>query len=68
MTVRPPQASPRVAPFLIEKDVDVQPRDGAGSQSDMHYHADYNAGTNTVHAGGEHESHLLLPVIPAKAG
>lgn len=48
--------------------LDVQPRDGAGSQSYMHYHADYNAGTNTVHAGGEHESYLLLPVIPAKAG
>ena len=44
--------------------LDVQPRDGVGSQSYMHYHADYNTGTNTVHAGGEHESFLLLPVIP----
>jgi uncharacterized protein len=47
--------------------LDVQPRDGAGSASYMHYHADYNAGTNTIHAGGEHESYLLLPVIPARS-
>ena len=46
--------------------LDIQPRDGAGSQSYMHYHADYNTGTNTVHAGGDRESYLLLPVIPAK--
>jgi predicted acyl esterase len=45
--------------------LDVQPRDGVGSASYMHYHADYNAGTNTIYAGGEHESYLLLPVIPA---
>ena len=45
--------------------LDIQPRDGAGSQSYMHYHADYNTGTNTIYAGGEHESYLLLPVIPA---
>ena len=32
----------------------------------MHYHADYNTGTNTIYAGGERESYLLLPVIPAK--
>jgi predicted acyl esterase len=44
--------------------LDVQPRDGAGSASYMHYHADYNTGTNTIHAGGEYESYLLLPVIP----
>jgi hypothetical protein len=31
----------------------------------MHYHADYNTGTNTVYAGGEMHSHLLLPIIPA---
>jgi predicted acyl esterase len=30
----------------------------------MHYHADYNTGTNTIHAGGDRESYLLLPVIP----
>ena len=34
----------------------------------MHYHADYNSGaTNTVYAGGDTDSHLLLPVIPAAA-
>jgi putative CocE/NonD family hydrolase len=48
--------------------LDVQPRDGVGSQSYMHYHADYNTGTNTIYAGGERESYLLLPVIPAVAG
>ena len=46
--------------------LDVQPRDGVGSQSYMHYHADYNTGTNTIYAGGEYESYLLLPVIPAR--
>jgi predicted acyl esterase len=46
--------------------LDIQPRDGVGSQSYMHYHADYNTGTNTVYAGGEQESYLLLPVIPPK--
>jgi hypothetical protein len=46
--------------------LDVQPRDGIGSQGYMHYHADYNTGTNTIHAGGEYESYLLLPVIPAR--
>jgi predicted acyl esterase len=46
--------------------LDIQPRDGVGSQSYMHYHADYNTGTNTIHAGGDRESFLLLPVIPAK--
>jgi putative CocE/NonD family hydrolase len=44
--------------------LDVQPRDGVGSQSYMHYHADYNTGTNTIYSGGERESYLLLPVIP----
>src|SRR5262245_21886130 len=46
--------------------LDVQPRDGVGSQSYMHYHADYNTGTNTVYAGGDKPSYLLLPIIPAK--
>jgi len=45
--------------------LDVQPRDGVGSQGYLHYHADYNTGTNTIYAGGERESFLLLPVIPA---
>jgi putative CocE/NonD family hydrolase len=44
--------------------LDVQPRDGVGSQSYMHYHADYNTGTNTIYSGGDRESFLLLPVIP----
>ena len=46
--------------------LDVQPRDGVGSASYMHYHADYNTGTNTIYAGGKYESFLLLPVIPAR--
>ena len=46
--------------------LDVQPRDGVGSASYMHYHADYNTGTNTLYAGGDKESYLLLPVVPAK--
>ena len=46
--------------------LDVQPRDGLGSQGYMHYHADYNTGRNTVYAGGDRESYLLLPVIPPK--
>jgi uncharacterized protein len=46
--------------------LDVQPRDGAGSAGYLHYHADYNTGMNTVHAGGKYESYLLLPVIPEK--
>jgi uncharacterized protein len=45
--------------------LDVQPRDGIGSSNYMHYHADYNSGaTNTVYAGGDMASYLLLPVIP----
>src|SRR4029077_16098723 len=46
--------------------LDVQPRDGVGSQGYMHYHADYNTGTNTIYSGGDKESYLLLPVIPPK--
>jgi putative CocE/NonD family hydrolase len=44
--------------------VDIQPRDGVGSAGYMHYHADYNTGTNTIHTGGQYESYLLLPIIP----
>jgi len=44
--------------------LDVQPRDGVGSASYMHYHSDYNTGRNTLYAGGERPSYLLLPVIP----
>jgi putative CocE/NonD family hydrolase len=48
--------------------LDVQPRDGLGSSHYMHYHADYNSGaTNTVYAGGDMPSYLLLPVIPASS-
>jgi len=46
--------------------LDIQPRDGVGSQGYLHYHADYNTGTNTIYSGGDKESYLLLPVIPAK--
>ncbi len=44
--------------------LDVQPRDGVGSMHYTHYHADYNTGTNTIYAGGDRPSYLLLPVIP----
>jgi len=47
--------------------LDIQPRDGVGSAPYTHYHADYNAGAeNTIHAGGDMPSHLLLPIIPPK--
>jgi hypothetical protein len=45
--------------------LDIQPRDGVGSVHYTHYHADYNTGTNSIHAGGDRASYLLLPVIPA---
>jgi uncharacterized protein len=48
--------------------LDVQPRDGVGSQAYMHYHADYNTGTNTIYSGGDKESYLLLPIIPERVG
>jgi len=33
--------------------------------SGTHFHADYNTGAeNTIYAGGETPSYLLLPVIP----
>jgi predicted acyl esterase len=48
--------------------LDIQPRDGVGSFPYTHYGADYNTGTNVIHTGGSRASHLLLPVIPAKAG
>jgi predicted acyl esterase len=46
--------------------LDIQPRDGIFSAPFTHYHADYNIGTNTVYAGGDMESYLLLPVMPPK--
>jgi predicted acyl esterase len=45
--------------------VDIQPRDGVGSAGYLHYHSDYNTGTNTIHTGGQYESYLLMPIIPA---
>jgi putative CocE/NonD family hydrolase len=48
--------------------LDIQPRDGVGSAPYTHYHADYNAGAqNTIYAGGDKASYLLLPIIPPKA-
>jgi hypothetical protein len=44
--------------------LDIQPRDGVGSFPYTHYSADYNTGTNTIYAGGDKASCLLLPVIP----
>jgi hypothetical protein len=45
--------------------LDIQPRDGAGSSVYRHYSADYNIGArNSVHAGGDRSSYLMLPVIP----
>ncbi len=47
--------------------LDVTPVDGVGADRYTHVHADYNDGARTtLHAGGEHESYLLLPVIPAR--
>jgi uncharacterized protein len=46
--------------------LDISPRDDVGSQGYMHYHADYNTGSNTIYAGGDKESYLLLPIIPPK--
>jgi hypothetical protein len=47
--------------------IDIQPRDGIGAAPYTHYHADYNAGAeNTLYAGGDMASYLLLPIIPPK--
>ena len=47
--------------------LDVGPRDGVGSAHFSHYSADYNINaTNTVYSGGDKETYLLLPIIPAK--
>jgi len=46
--------------------LDIQPRDGAGSAPYTHYHASYNTNAeNMIYSGGEMQSYLLLPVIPA---
>ena len=48
--------------------VDVQPRDGVGSAPYTHYVAAYNAfANNTIYAGGDRASYLLVPIIPPKA-
>jgi predicted acyl esterase len=44
--------------------LDIQPRDGVGSFPYTHYSADYNTGTNVIHAGGDKASYLLLPMVP----
>jgi predicted acyl esterase len=47
--------------------LDIQPRDGVGSSVYRHYSADYNIGAmNSIHAGGDKPSYLMLPVIPEK--
>jgi len=47
--------------------LDISPMDGVGTQHFTHFHADYAQGaTSTIHSGGEHESYLLLPVIPSE--
>ena len=47
--------------------IDVGPRDGIGTAHFSHYSADYNIGaTNTVYSGGDKETYLMLPIIPAK--
>ena len=47
--------------------VDIQPRDGVGSAPYTHYHADYNSGAhNAIHSGGDKQSYILLPIIPAR--
>lgn len=46
--------------------LDIGPRDGVGTGHFTHYHADYNQeATNTIHAGADRASYLLVPVIPA---
>jgi hypothetical protein len=47
--------------------LDIGPVDGVGTLYFTHFHADYNAGAhNSIYAGGDRASYLLLPVIPEK--
>ncbi len=47
--------------------LDITPCDTIGSGHFTHYKADYNIGAaNTIYAGGDKASYLLLPVIPEK--
>ena len=49
--------------------LDVGPKDGVGTGHFTHYHADYNdQAKNTLHAGGDRASYLLLPIIPPGGG
>ena len=60
-------SQPNNCKLIIEKDVQIPMRDGVGSAPYTHYHADYNAGAeNTIYAGGDKASYLLLPVVPPK--
>ena len=48
--------------------IGIQPRNGVGHEPYRHFHADYNAGAgNTIYAGGDKASYLLLPGIPPKS-
>jgi predicted acyl esterase len=48
--------------------VDIQPQDGLGSSIYTHWNADYKLGArNSLYAGGDKASYLLVPIIPPKA-
>jgi hypothetical protein len=51
----------------IDKNVDVQTRDGVSAAPHTRYSADYNTGANTIHTGGNTASYVLLPIIPPKS-
>ncbi len=41
--------------------------DGVGTLYFTHFHVEYNdKAESTIYSGGDKESYLLLPVIPAK--
>ncbi len=62
-----PVSQPRDLKLIVQKDVKIPLRDGTGGAPNTHYHAEYNAGTqNTIYAGGDKSSYLLLPIIPPK--
>jgi hypothetical protein len=49
--------------------LDTQPRGGLNAAPCTHYYADYNAGAeNTIYAGVDTASYLMLPIIPKKVG
>ena len=46
----------------------VQGRDGFEHPAQAHaYSVDVNVGRHTIHTGGQHDSHLLVPFIPSEA-